>query len=275
MSSITPGSNNVDTHSFDDLVPMFPDPVTNVFATPVWTPRGFPEFGFATSVDLNDLDISFLESYNTEIPFDYFEIPPTQGISLPQKEAQSKAAAFRNSHWHFRPNSKDHVAAEEHNLSLHTASNHVLPETRISLPTRVTEKLAASTRDKVLAMVLERCRPDNISKAVASFPSVGLLDVLLQYCLTSAVSQADVFLHLPTFNPNKKRPELLAAVIAYGAVLTGDSALTKLGLAIQECVRTSVVSLVVFSVELLQEANLVSGTRTIPIYATSNSARPF
>jgi hypothetical protein len=274
-SPITPNGNNVDTSSLDALVPAFPDPVTNIFATPVWTPRGFPEFGFATSVDLNDLDLSFLESYNTEIPFDYFEIPSGQGISLPHQESQSKTAAFRNSHWHFRPNSKDHVAAEQHNLSLHTTSNLVPPETRISLPKRATEKLTASTRDKVLAMVLERCRPENISKAVASFPSVELLDVLLQYCLTSPVSQADVFLHLPTFNPNKKRPELLAAVIAYGAVLTGDSALTKLGLAIQECVRTSAVSLVVFSLAWLQEANLVSGIRTIPMSATSKSARLF
>jgi hypothetical protein len=275
VSPITPDGNSVDTSSLDALVPAFPDPITNILATPVWTPRGFPEFGFATSVDLNDLDLSFLESYNTEIPFDYREAPSGQSISLPDQESQSKTAAFRNSHWHFRPNSKDHVAAEQHNLSLHPTSNHVLPETRISISKRATEKLTASSRDKVLAMVLERCRPENISKAVASFPSVELLDVLLQYCLTSPVSQVDVFLHLPTFNPNKKRPELLAAVIAYGAVLTGDPALTKLGLAIQECVRTSAVSLVVFSVAMLQRANLVSGTRTIPMSATSKSVRPF
>jgi hypothetical protein len=226
-SPITPDSNVANASSLDTLVSAFPDEFR--FQTSVWTPRGFSEFGFATSIDLNELDLSFLDSYNTDIPFDYREIP-----SSPLTNIQT-AEAFRK-HWHFRPNSKDHVAAEQQNFSI---SDHVLPETR-----RATEKLTATTRDKILAMVLKKCLPENISKAVASFPSLELLDVLLQYCLTSPVSQVDVFLHLPTFYPNNKRPELLGAVIAYGALLTGDPSLTKLGLAIQECVRTSAVSLV-------------------------------
>jgi hypothetical protein len=255
-SLVTSVSNFADAGSINTFVPTFSDAFTTILPPAPysgnWTPRGFPEFGFSTSIDLDELDLSFLDSYNTEIPFDYRETPSSQSIALTDPESQPRATtaigstALRNSHWHFRPNSKDHVAAEQHNLSLHPVSdNHGLPETRIILPKRATaEKLTASSRDRVLAMLLEGCRPENLPKAVASFPSVELLDVLLQYCLTSPVSQVDVFLHLPTFNPNKKRPELLAAVIAYGAVLTGDPALTKLGLAIQECVRTGAVSLV-------------------------------
>lgn len=150
--------------------------------------------------------------------------------------------AFRNSHWRFRPSVNDHAGAEEHNLSLPVAPmDNASPESWISLDWRVTcAKLGVAACDRILAMVVESCRPENLRRAIASFPSVELLDTLFQYFLTSPIARADSFIHSATFNPNDKRPELLAAMAAAGAVLTSDLTLTKLGYAIQECVRLAV-----------------------------------
>jgi hypothetical protein len=91
--------------------------------------------------------------------------------------------------------------------------------------------------------VVKSCRPDNLVKAVASFPSVELLDTLIQFYLTSPHVRADSFIHAASFNPNEKKPELLLAMAAAGAVLTADPTLTKLGYAMQECVRRAIPSL--------------------------------
>ncbi|RYC77783.1 hypothetical protein BFJ63_vAg19343, partial [Fusarium oxysporum f. sp. narcissi] len=51
------------------------------------------------------------------------------------------------------------------------------------------------------------------------------------------------FLHLATLDPNTRRPELVAIMAAAGAALTSDPALIKLGCAIQECVRVTILKL--------------------------------
>jgi len=206
-------------------------------------------------MDLNDVDLQFLDAYNANIPFELSpnlqhdsddmagQYPDAPGTS--QRVAKC-TDAFRQAYWRFRPNSHDHGAAEEHNLSLPAAfADPEAPETMIPLRSRVTRaRLGAAARDNILTFVVQSCRRDNVSKAVAAFPSLELLDTLVQYYLSSPVAQADSFLHAATFDPNDKRPELVAAMAAGGAVLTADPALTKLGYAIQECVRVAVPKLV-------------------------------
>ncbi|GKU07071.1 transcription factor [Fusarium langsethiae] len=203
--------------------------------------------------ELDDIDLRFLDSYNTTIPFEIRSIQPTpRGAQTPRAASHTDPGepaamcteAFQNSHWKFRPNAKDHAGAEEHNLSLPaTDSAYPSPESGVALDsnTRVTcAKLGSPARDRILMMVVSSCRSDHLSKAVASFPSAELLDTLLQFYLTSSVTRATAFIHAASFNPNEKRPELVAAMAACGAVLTSDPALSKLGYAIQECLRVAV-----------------------------------
>lgn len=201
-----------------------------------WTPMGAVPFEFAPSIELSDLDLRFLDAYNVNIPFELTDTTPTLPTATdPCRTAALASDAFHNCHWRFRPNAQDNGNAEEHNLSL--PSDH----RALRLDWRVTgTKLSVSSRDKILTTVVESCRPENLARAVASFPSVELLDSLLQYSLTSPVARLDSFLHAATFNPNEKRPELLAAMAARGAVLTSDPALTKLGHAIQESLRFAI-----------------------------------
>ncbi|KAM0562301.1 hypothetical protein ACHAPJ_001988 [Fusarium lateritium] len=218
-----------------------------------WTHTNTNDISMHTYNELDDVDLRFLDAYNTSIPFEISSIQPTpRGAQTPRvashtdpgEPAAMCTEAFQNSHWKFRPDAKDHAGAEEHNLSLPSAgSAYPSPESGVALDmnTRITcAKLEGPARDRILMMVVNSCRSDHLSKAVASFPSAELLDTLLQYYLTSPVTHAASFVHAASFNPNEKRPELVAAMAACGAVLTSDPALSKLGYAIQECLRIAV-----------------------------------
>ena len=81
------------------------------------------------------------------------------------------------------------------------------------------------------------------SRSFLSFPSLELLDSLLQYFIsTTAASTYSV--HLPTFFPSQKRYEMVAAFIAGGAALTPDASLRKLGYVVQETLRLHIPSVV-------------------------------
>jgi hypothetical protein len=210
---------------------------------------GALDFDAGMSFELNDVDLRFLEAYNTNLPFELdsrahqdpgFHVPQDHSPD-PCRPAAICTEVFGN-YWKFRPRVQDHAAAEEHNLSLpSTSRDHESPESRISLGRRVTcARLSLSARDKILTTVIQSLHSQDLSRAVELFPTAELLDTLLQYFLTSPFAGSDRFLHAATFAPNGKRPELLAAMVAGGAVLTADPALSKLGLAIQECLRVAI-----------------------------------
>ncbi|KAM0435859.1 hypothetical protein ACHAPT_002750 [Fusarium lateritium] len=218
-----------------------------------WSTTTTDDLDISTYNGLDDMDLQFLDSYNVSIPFEVSNTfqPTPRGAQTPRtshmdpgQPAAMCSEAFQNSHWRFRPNAKDHAGAEDHNLSLPSmTSDFPSPESRVSLDadTRVTcAKLGGPARDRILMMIVNSCHSDNLSKAVASFPSVELLDTLLQYYLTSPHTRALSFVHAASFDPNEKRPELVAAMVASGAVLTSDSALSKLGRAMQECLRLAI-----------------------------------
>lgn len=102
------------------------------------------------------------------------------------------------------------------------------------------EPLSQISRDKILGMVLSTCKPNTISRAVAGFPSLGLLDSLFQFSLTSPGSHAKHWIHAPTLLAERTRPEVLAAIVSAGAVLTPDGSIRKVGYAIQEAIRTHI-----------------------------------
>ncbi|KAK0747035.1 hypothetical protein B0T18DRAFT_369780 [Schizothecium vesticola] len=268
--------------SVSQLASLFPLRVDQSFIPGQWSTLGSPDFDFVSSMDLDDLDLRFLSQYNANVPFAFEGYPDVMALAPPAPpypdcgevpasntpsthQTPLPSEAFRQAYWKFQPNSQDRGGTEEVHLSLPAGAPHsASPESRVPLDRRVTcRKLGIAARDSIVALVVKRCRPENQARAMASFPSVELLDTLLQYYLTSSVAQADSFLHVPTFDPNSKRPELLAAMAAAGAVLTADPTLTKLGFAIQECVRTALPLLwesdnsLVRSLELSQ-AHLIS-----------------
>ncbi|KAF1352590.1 hypothetical protein BDV97DRAFT_349879 [Delphinella strobiligena] len=208
-----------------------------------WTPRF--DFGQDTNLELSDLDLGFLNDYNLQNPFAaYLESPET---------TQSRTSATGNfppvlgveslqkaSTWRFRPVTRDSSSDEQHHLSLPEAETNK----KLLVDRRMTaEALSYNMRDRILAVILASCKPGNVPRSVLCFPSLELLDSLLQYYLTCKYAVFNGLFHLPTLRPSKLRPELVASMIAAGASLTPDTSLQKVGFALQEALRITVPQL--------------------------------
>lgn len=154
-----------------NVLPNFSDPLSNLFSngfgTGTFTPRGVSDFGFESNIELNDMDLSFLDSYNTDIPFYYGGSPTnvfpastpgdsSNSSSEPYRSAAIGAEAYQKSYWKFKPKRQQSGFIEEHNLSLPADNgDQGSPESRISLPRRtIAEKLSTRTRDRILVSKL-------------------------------------------------------------------------------------------------------------------------
>lgn len=212
-------------------------------------PGGLIDFALETNLDLSIADLSFLESYNTDIPFvneatytPQSPVPPARDAEGEKSQSDENAREERyveRLRWRFVPVSQDHGYSEHGNLLLEGQPGpEDTPQSLRSLRDGSTsmESVDLSLRDKILSIVLGQM-PQPLSRAISSFPSPELLDRLILYFLTISISSAGAWFHRPTFNVKHARPELLLAMAAAGAVLTPDSALRKLGFAMQEVVR--------------------------------------
>lgn len=227
-------------------------PTINLLSSP-W-PQPELDFTDGTGAELEDMDFLLSDGYvptsfelgddRTTLPQKDNE-PPSRNSSDPGQPAAMCTEAFKNSHWHFRPNTKDYAGADDHNLSLPQDSDYDSPESRIFVQgPSPRSNLSVCTRDKILTMIVKTANPSHLPEAVLYFPSTQLLNTLVQLYLNSPLSRATSFMHAATFNPNEKRPELLAAMVANGAILTSDPPLVKVGSAIAECARLAISRLV-------------------------------
>lgn len=206
-----------------------------------WTPRNLFEFGIDTNLELNDMDLHFLDDYNQNNPFG-LTTPTTDGASGTKSvlgdihpEAPLGVESLQKaSTWRFRPMPKDN---RENALSMPATDSLK----RFTVDRRVTpEALNYSKRDQILSMIITA---GSNSRSSMAFPSVELLDSLLQYYLTTTPAPSSL-IHVATFKPSQKRPELVAGIIASGAVMAPDASLRKLGFAIQEAVQVAIPRLV-------------------------------
>lgn len=158
------------------------------------------------------------------------------------RDASRRHAAFRRSPWLWEPESKDYVSREKQGLQINEESinSAVAFERLVDTPTRW-PKLSLATRDKLFAMVVSEHKDPS---RVPSFPSLELLNYLLQADLAHGDRMCDDFFHAPTFNPEDTLAELLASVIASGATFISVPAIWQFGYALQEIVRQRMERLV-------------------------------
>lgn len=211
------------------------------------TPIGLVGFGVETDLDFSSMDLNFIDAYNTRVPFE-LENPVPQMVeqdanTLPSQhprdpgepDAGGAGRVLAPSIWRFVPAARDHGYAEQAHLSLPDPDGMVSMSPDFS-HRATTEKLDAPTRDKILAIVLSQVQSHSLP-ALSSFPSIELLDNLVQFFLAGPLPSASSWVHSASFRPKMARPELLLAMAAFGAILTPDRSLRKLGFAIQEVVR--------------------------------------
>ena len=202
-----------------------------------WTPRDIFDFGVDTNLELNDIDLGFLDVYNQHNPFGIGATPDatTSAVQSVTSDGPSEPplgidAFQKSSAWKFRPVALDTSSA---NLSLPPTDVNK----RFHIEKRLTsEPLSYTTRDQIIAMIAN-IGPEN--RSFLTFPSLELLDSLLQYFISQS-SATTYLIHMPTFSPSQTRYELCAAMIAAGAALTPDASLRKLGYVVQETLRLHV-----------------------------------
>jgi hypothetical protein len=101
-----------------------------------------------------------------------------------------------------------------------------------------------AARDRLLAMMASACQPLDVPRVAATFPSCGGLGRLVRSFLAWHMSQEDTWIHVPTFSINDVRVELLAAIVAAGAVRSPSRAVQKFGLAVHEILQMQLRNMV-------------------------------
>ncbi|KAH8682857.1 hypothetical protein BGZ60DRAFT_398838 [Tricladium varicosporioides] len=217
------------------------------------TPNGLVGFGVETDLDFSSIDLNFIDAYNTRVPFelenpvshmieqDSSNIPDQHPRHANDTDTNSTGRVLAQSIWRFVPAARDHGYAEQAHLSLPDPDAIVNSPDFSHSQRTTTEKLDAASRDKILAIVLSQVKSHSLP-ALSAFPSIELLDNLIQFFLAGPFPNASSWIHSASFRPKMARPELLLAMAAFGAILTPDRSLRKLGFAIQEVVRNHLPS---------------------------------
>jgi hypothetical protein len=232
------------TSTFD---PTLPDyfrnmPPFEAFLSGHATPRGIMDLNFDIDVGLTDLDLGLLDQYNFEVPFSA-RTPSSDahGIEGQPPEADSmpvRTEAFKQSIWRYLPRrDKDFSAAEQSNLAFPDSDKDTHQRSHIPQRRAVAERLSRVSRDRLMALVLGTCSSENVKRIASAFPSVELLDGLIQYFLTSPALDVQSWFHLPTLSLSNLSPELLACIASAGAAWTPNISLRKLGFALHEAAR--------------------------------------
>lgn len=222
----------------------FPCMDNSGYLDPAHNPRGFMDYGMETNLELNDRDFGHLYDFKQDsaVINDMLTNGPTEQIEETNPEPRNLAIgaeAFKKSSiTDWTPGHHNSSYEEQGNLSL-SADAFIQATRMVSGRISVTERLALSSRDKILAMVLETCIPINQPRTVESFPSAEILDGLVQCFCYWHSKQTDTWMHIPSLNPNTIMTELLGMIIATGAVRTSIIAVQKLGFALMESVRNS------------------------------------
>ncbi|KAK5059599.1 hypothetical protein LTR44_009424 [Exophiala sp. CCFEE 6388] len=190
---------------------------------------------------LNDLDVSRLPS---PVPVAVLSEP-----TLQQSTMSFGAEAYKHSSslTDWNPSVEDNYDQEQQDLIL--AQNNVEPSPYYVGSPRgravPKKELFPTARDRILAMTLRLSSSTASNRIVASFPSLEILRDLIHHALIHMRErQIGNFIHVPSFDMNKQRPELLGALIAYGSVTSPSAAVRKFGYAFQETIRVTINHLV-------------------------------
>ncbi|KAF8533317.1 hypothetical protein BDD12DRAFT_865906 [Trichophaea hybrida] len=212
--------------------------------------RDVLNFGMMTNLELNEMDFGLLDSYNDmfvntlgvpPMGFAQQQPPGAPPFSGPQTvQLALGVEAFQKSQWRWTPNQKDRGNSELGNLSIPPTVN---PKIRVMNWRAVPGRLDHVARDRILAVLLTTCDFGDRLQAISSLPSAEMLDNLMNLYFYNQQQSIDTWIHPGTFQPSTVSPELLAAVVAAGAVLTTVPAVRKLGYALQEAVRIALPKL--------------------------------
>ncbi|KAK6443024.1 hypothetical protein LTR95_000738 [Oleoguttula sp. CCFEE 5521] len=164
-----------------------------------------------------------------------------ESVPTPGSEAGSRSEALDKSPWswnHWIPPQGVHAFSEHYELDVQ--------QDRVDAADQMTSPSARQyhhvsldyeARDRMMRVVTQ-CTIHRLS--VPSFPSLQLLEDLIDLALLQDSYQIDSIIHAPTFDPKRTRTESLLAMVAKGAGCVALPPIWKVGLILQEVVRFAV-----------------------------------
>ncbi|ETS77846.1 hypothetical protein PFICI_09908 [Pestalotiopsis fici W106-1] len=199
-----------------------------------------PTHNFYQDMDFSSWDMNF-DSYT--IPQVDITGPSPQSSTAstskgPPRDPTRGYAAFKRSPWLWEPKSKDSLGNEQEGLAFNEKSIAHSPAYERILASKSSRwKMEPAIRDKLFALVLSQHKHPT---KIPSFPSLELLNYLLQAHFIQDEYQTDSWIHSVSFDPSSAIPELLGALIASGATFIADPAIWRFGLSLQEVVRMGI-----------------------------------
>lgn len=144
-------------------------------------------------------------------------------------------AAFKRSPWLWEPKQEDYVHNEKEGLHVDEESITLSPSfgRLMDRPPRKL-RLSSQQRDRIYSVVLAQNKDPT---RVPAFPTVDLLNYLLQAHFVHDDYQLDSWIHAPSFDADNTLPEVLAAIISSGATYIAVPAIWQFGIAMHEVVR--------------------------------------
>ncbi|KAK4556295.1 hypothetical protein LTR86_006439 [Recurvomyces mirabilis] len=159
----------------------------------------------------------------------------------PSSDAHLRSEAFKRNPWswnHWIPERNTHTFSGQETIDVREA--HVNASDQLTSPDSVRPvhcDLGHPERDRMIRIVTQIAR-NRLS--IPSFPSLELLEDLIEIQLLQDSSAIDSFYHGASFISENTRTELLLAMVAAGARYIALPPVWKMGLVIQEVVRLAI-----------------------------------
>ena len=201
---------------------------------------------FTQDVDLGplDFDFSFLSSGltrpSTAQGMHRGDLSANDADSTPQSDVQLRSEAFKKSPWswnHWIPDRTHNTFSEQTEINIEHQRVSEDDQLTPGNERRLRCDLENEARDRMIRVVTHTA---DTRLAIPSFPSLELLEDLIDVFLMEENSKIDSFIHTASFNAKHIRTELLLAMVAKGATYIALAPVWKMGLVIQEVVRIAV-----------------------------------
>lgn len=198
---------------------------------------------FTQDIDLGPLDFDFsflaagLTRPSTAQGMHDGDLSANDVGSTPQSDVQLRSEAFKKSPWswnHWIPDRTHNTFSEQTEINIEHQRVNEDDQLTPGNERRLRCNLENEARDRMIRVVTQTA---DTRLAVPSFPSLELLEDLIDVLLMEENSKLDSFIHTASFNPKHTRTELLLAMVAKGATYIALAPVWKMGLVIQEVVR--------------------------------------
>jgi len=254
LTSLNHGRRSFDpnagvAHPFQDFFEQIMMPEAEFFGqSHTIMPPDLSNFTQDLTFDSIDFDFSFLASGLTRPPTAQGDrVPEGDGafpLETPKSDVQRRSEAFTRSPWswnHWVPERNWHAFSGQEEINVQ--------EDRVSARDQLTSpysqrlvhcELDTTSRDRMIRTVT-RIASDRL--AIPSFPSLELLEDLIDIFLLQDSNGIESYIHASSFNCKETRTELLLSMVASGAQYIALSPVWKMGLIMQEVVRLALADL--------------------------------